>query len=259
MPFECTLKTNTIKVGNLDIRYFSVGEGDPLLIIHGGAGGADTWLANAVELSRRYSIYIPDLPGFGLSQAMAGNFDMERYARFIEDFVVSIGLKRFSLMGHSLGGGIAATYAINYPDRVRKLVLVDSVGLGKEISLWARLPCWMFGSIGKTVLKGLRCLVRIFNVEAGSLRALSGFNIDLGNSLMDLKGQTNNLLDSLTRLFVPTLLVWGANDPVVPVTRGYAASQLIPDCKLKVFHGTGHSAHLTRMKEFCQVLVSFLG
>ncbi len=253
------LNTSTINVGGLDIRYFFGGHGDPLVVVHGGGGGADTWLKNAMLLSKRYSVYVPDLPGFGQSQAMEGGFEFARYAQFIEDFAARIGLKRFSLLGHSLGGGIAAAYAIGHPHRVKKLVLVDSLGLGKEITVFARLACWMLGGVGRVILKGIRRLVRLFYAEVKSLRAISGFNLEMGSSLMGLGGQSINFLDGLSRLLVPTLLIWGARDAVVPVVHAYAAMQLIPNCKLKVFNDCGHSVYRQKLKEFCQVLAGFLG
>jgi pimeloyl-ACP methyl ester carboxylesterase len=230
-----------------------------LVVVHGGGGGAETWLTNAAHLAKKYSVYIPDLPGFGLSQAMEGEFEIPRYAQFIEEFVTAVGLKNFHLVGHSLGGGIAGTYAINYPQRVKKLVLVDSLGLGKEIAVWARVSCWMLGSTIKTVLKGVRWLVKLLYSPVESLRAISGFNVGVGRSMMTLQGQRINVVDGLSQLMIPTLVVWGDQDPVVPVSHGYSAATVIPNCELEVFRDCGHSVHIQRSQEFSQALVGFLG
>lgn len=117
--------TKQVKVGKLDIRYLNGGEGDPLIVIHGGGGGANAWLQNAMDLSRYYSVYIPDLPGFGHSQSMSDNFSLSEFVAFLEEFSHNLGLKHFHLMGHSIGGCIALHYALKFPHKIRRLVLYD--------------------------------------------------------------------------------------------------------------------------------------
>ncbi|MFH1381983.1 MAG: alpha/beta hydrolase, partial [Chloroflexota bacterium] len=99
-----------VKVGQLDISYFAVGEGTPLIIIHGGVDGARSWLRMARQLGQYYRVYAPDLPGFGSSQSM-GDFQIRRYVEFIDGFARSLRLRRFCLIGHSIGGAIALHYA----------------------------------------------------------------------------------------------------------------------------------------------------
>jgi pimeloyl-ACP methyl ester carboxylesterase len=259
IPNAKGLRSKHIRLGKLNIRYFQGGQGDPLVVVHGGGGGADTWLSNAENLSKKYTVYVPDLPGFGLSQAMEGDFEIARYAHFIEEFVAAVGLKSFNLMGHSLGGGIAGTYAIKHPQRVRKLVLVDSLGLGKEIAMWARVSCWMLGSAVRATLQAIRFLAKLLYSPLESLRAISGFSVGVGRSLMTLQGQKINLMEGLSQLLVPTLVVWGKQDPVVPISHGYNAACRIPNCRLEVFQDCGHSVHIQRTEEFCYALTGFLG
>ncbi len=113
------IHSKQIKVGKLDIHYFTGGDGDPLVVIHGGGSGAEGWLQSVTELSEHYRVYVPDLPGFGRSQPLDGEYGIPEFVEFVEGFTHSLGLKRFHLVGHSLSGGIALHYALKFPHKIR--------------------------------------------------------------------------------------------------------------------------------------------
>ncbi|MBI2869101.1 MAG: alpha/beta fold hydrolase [Chloroflexi bacterium] len=249
--------SKVIRVGRLRIRYFTGGHGEPLVVLHGGADGARSWLKNAAELSKYYRVYIPDLPGFGHSQPLSSDFRIPEYVSFVDDFSRSLGLERFNLVGHSMGGRIAIGYALKHPQRIKKLVLVSSIGLGKEIALWARVSCWLLGRAVLGILRAAKWLLR--GLRPGRWRKDPGFSLKIGRSLMNLKGQAQVIVHQLSNLLMPTLLVWGANDLVLPVSHGYAASRVIPDCELRVLEGCGHSVYKQKIAEFSRVLSTFLG
>jgi 4,5:9,10-diseco-3-hydroxy-5,9,17-trioxoandrosta-1(10),2-diene-4-oate hydrolase len=257
------IHSKRIKVGSLNIRYFTGGQGDPLIIIHGGGDGARAWLRNAEELSRHYSVHIPDLPGFGHSQSANDRFHLSEYVAFIEDFSSTLGIKRFHLMGHSIGGGIALHYALKFPQKVKGLVLVSSWCLGIETALWVRLlshPALSrsLGEAGIAVLKGVKWLARLFYAPFRFANPITRVKMDIGKNMITLKGQTTVLQDRLAELTMPTLLVWGAGDHIVPAAHAYAAAQLIPDCQLHIFEGCGHNVYRQRAGEFSQLLANFL-
>lgn len=252
-----------VKVGKLDIHYFTGGQGDPLVVIHGGGGGAEGWLQSAAELSRHYRVYVPDLPGFGDSQPMDGNYGISEFVEFLEGFIHSLGLKRFHLVGHSIGGGIALHYALNFPHKIGKLVLVSSMCLGKEIALWVRIlsSSTFFRSLGVAavaVLKAIKWLVNLVYAPLKFVNPLPRAKVNLGSSMATLQKQTTVLVNQLSKLMIPTLLVWGANDSIIPVSQAYAAARLIPDCQLKVFEDCGHSVYRQKVKEFSHLLTDFL-
>jgi len=256
------LRRESTKLGKLDVSYLTGGQGDPLIVIHGGGDSGRAWLQNAMELSKQYSVYVPDLPGFGLSQSMNDNFDLSEYVTFVEDFSHNLDLKRFHLVGHSLGGGIALHYALKYPYKINRLVLVSSLCLGNEIALWARLLTYLACPIWEAALSALKAvgwLSRLFYAPFEFVNPLSPVKMGIGKTIMTLKGQTTVLLSWLSELLVPTLLVWGARDGIVPVGHAYAAAQLIPDCQLHVFKGCGHSVYRQKVQEFSQLLAKFLG
>ncbi|MFC2013528.1 alpha/beta fold hydrolase, partial [Chloroflexota bacterium] len=132
------MHSKQVKVGILDIHYYTGGQGEPLVVIHGGGGGGGEWAQSMTELCKHYRIYIPDLPGFGHSQPMNGDYGISEFVEFMEDFTGSIGLNCFHLVGHSIGGGIALRYAVKFPHKIGKLVLVNSMCVGKGAALWLR-------------------------------------------------------------------------------------------------------------------------
>lgn len=257
------IHSKQIKVGKLNIRYFTAGNGEPLVVIHGGGGGAEGWLENVSELSERYRIYAPDLPGFGDSQPMDGDHGISEFVQFVEDFTHSLGLKRFHLIGHSVGGGIALRYALKFPYKVGKLVLVSSMCLGKEIALWVRVlsSSVFFRSLGvaaAAILKAVKWLLNLVYAPFKFINPLPRAKVDLGRGMTTLREQTTVLANRLSELMMPTLLVWGANDSIVPVSQAYAAAELIPDCQLHVFEGCGHSVYREKVEEFSHLLTEFL-
>ena len=257
------IHSKKIKVGELDIHYFTGGQGDPLVVIHGGGAGADSWLQNVAGLSEHYEVYVPDLPGFGHSQSMYGDYGISEFVKFLEDFTHSLGLNRFHLVGHSIGGGIALRYALKFPHKISKLVLVSSMYLGKEIALWVRFlsSSVFFRSLGVAavaILKAVKWLVDLVYAPLKFVNPLPQAKVNMGKGLTTLKEQTTVLVNQLSELMMPILLVWGANDGIVPVSQAYAAARLIPDCQLQVFEDCGHSVYKQRVKEFSHLLTKFL-
>lgn len=260
------LRSEKVKVGELDIRYFAGGQGAPLIVVHGGGNCSEAWLQNAVELSQWYKVFIPDLPGFGGSESIDGDCALPEFVLFIDGFSRSLGLKRFHLVGHSFGGGVALNYALDFPHKVKRLVLVSSICLGREIALWARLLshpilCMPVGEAALLLLRGARRVVKAlhapFEVVNPLVQVKTGASI--ARSIITLKGQTTVLLNRLPELLVPTLLVWGSRDGIVPATHCYAASELIPDCHMYVFEGCGYSVYRERVAEFSRLLTNLLG
>jgi pimeloyl-ACP methyl ester carboxylesterase len=257
------IRSQRITVNGLNIRYFTGGQGEPLVIIHGGGDGARVWLNNAEELSKYYSVYIPDLPGFGRSQSANDRFRLPEFVKFVEDFSSTLGLDSFYLMGHSIGGGIALHYALKFPEKVKGLVLVSSWCLGIEAALWVRLMsypalCRSFGEAGIVISKGIKWLARLFYAPFKFANPITRVKMDIGMTMITFRGQTTVLRDRLCELAMPTLLIWGDGDQVVPASHAYAAAELIPDCQLHVFEGCGHSVYKQRVKEFSQLLTRFL-
>ena len=258
------LRAANITVNKRNVRYFYGGEGDSLLVIHGGGGGVNAWINNLELLAEHYTVFAPDLPGFGNSQSIDDRFSIPEYVDFIERFTGELGLEHFYLIGHSVGGGIAIQYALDYPGKIKRLVLISSLFLGKEIAFWARYlssPSILryLGVAGLVMFDALAWFFRQFPFTFTLKPPFTRVQIGIGKSIMSLKGQTTVLLDRLTGLMMPTLLVWGAKDGVVPVKHAFAAADVIPDCRVHIFEDSGHHIHNQDIQEFSRLLVSFLG
>ena len=253
-----------IKVGKLDIHYLTGGCGDPLVIIHGGGDGARAWMKNMVELAEKYTIYVPDLPGFGHSQPIDGDYYIPELVEFVDGFSYNLGLESFHLMGHSLGGGIAVSYVLRFPHKIKKLVLVSSMCLGRDIAFWVRILsipalCRSIGKAALAVLRGVKWVADLLSAPIKFVLPFTRTSMHLGCNITTIKEQTTVLINRLSEIMVPTLIVWGAKDPILPARQAYAAAQLIPDCQVKVFEDCGHSVYRQKIPEFSRLLTGFLG
>jgi len=257
-----SIHSHRANINGLDIHYLTGGKGEPLIIVHGGGDGASAWMKNGIVLSRKFTIYVPDMPGFGTSQSMEGAYSIPDMVDFIDSFASAMGLESFYLMGHSLGGGIALHYTLKHPMKIRKLVLVSSLCLGKEIAWWVRLfssPV-VNKSLGKAAIslfKGIKYVARYFGPWR-IVQPVSRTSLQIGSCIATLTEQTVVLLSQLPKIMVPTLVMWGARDPIVPFAQAYAAAELIPDCQVKVFMDAGHSVYRERLREFSSTLSEFL-
>jgi len=258
------IHSQQIKVAGLDIHYLTGGRGAPLVVVHGGSEGARAWRENMEALSENYTVYVPDLPGFGHSQSIKGSYYIPELVEFVDRFSRSLGLQSFHLMGHSLGGGVALSYALKFPYKVTRLVLVNSLCLGREIALWVRvlsLPavCRTIGAVVLSVLKGVKWVAGKLLVPVELVAPFSRTSLHLGISATTLREQTTVLRHRLSEVVAPTLVVWGGRDPIVPARQAYAAAALIPDCRVKVFEDSGHSVYREKLAEFSRLLTEFLG
>ena len=252
-----------MKINELDVHYFTGGHGDPLVVIHGGGDGARAWMKNIAELSENYTVYVPDLPGYGHSQPIDGDYYIAEMVEFVDEFTRNLGLKSFHLVGHSLGGGIALNYALKFPHKIVKLVLVSSMCLGREIALWVRVLsvpsiCRTIGKTVIAVMKAVKWLVERLLAPVEFISPISRTSVHLGSKLTTLKEQATVFADRLSEIVAPTLVVWGAKDSIVPVSQAYTAAALIPNCQVKVFENCGHSVYKQKVKEFSRLLTRFL-
>jgi pimeloyl-ACP methyl ester carboxylesterase len=258
-----TMQGKTIKVDGRDVHYYTAGHGEPLVVIHGGGGDARTWGKNIIELSEKYTVYAPDLPGYGGSQPLDGNYYIPELSDFLGSFASNLGLEKFYLVGHSMGGGVALDYALKSPQKIKKLVLVSSLCLGREIAFWVRLLSIRallrsFGALTIGVLKSIKWLAEHLN-PAEFIMPLSPASMTVGGNITTIKQQSLVLENRLSEVAVPTLLIWGSRDPIVPVRHAYQAAKVIPDCQVKVFENRGHNVHREELAEFSSTISGFLG
>lgn len=269
--------------GNL-VRYDEAGadSGGPLVVlVHGIASRAAQWHQVMARLGTTCHVLAPDLLGHGESAKPRGDYSLGAHACGIRDLLAALGHDRATLVGHSLGGGVAMQFAYQFPERVERLALVNSGGLGQDVSRWLRaaslpgselvLPVithrWIrqAGSgVGRLldrahvpVPPGLaECMVGFGSLGDPSTR--SAF-IHTARSVLDVAGQR---VDARDRLYLaadlPLLVVWGAKDAIIPVAHAHDLVERVPSAQLEVFEGSGHFPHLTEPARLAQLLASWI-
>jgi pimeloyl-ACP methyl ester carboxylesterase len=260
--------TTEIDVLGRKIHEIRGGEGEPLLYLHSAMGEA-MWIPHLAALAERYEIHAPAHPGFLTSQGIEQIRDIEDLVVHYLAYMDRLGWESVNVLGLSLGGWIAAEIAARYPERVAKLVLVSSVGIWiceKPITdifaIDSRFPdrfqkllfydpncpaAQMLPSPGDMSL-GDEMLASIMNAFAATAKI--GWNPLLHDPRLE---------SMLPRVRAETLVLWGANDRIVPVDYGRKFARLIPDATLEVIPECGHLIPLEKPSEFHQVVMKFLG
>lgn len=264
-----------------DVAYRSAGSGPVIMLVHGIAGRSGTWTRVMPELARDHTVIAPDLLGHGESAKPRGDYSLGAYASGIRDLMVALGHDSATFVGHSLGGGIAMQLAYQFPERCERLVLVASGGLGKEVSPLLRvlsgpgseyvLPVILTrrlydvaatatGWLSKLGVRPDPFLEEVWTTYAAltDARAQRAF-VHTIRSVIDVTGQRVSARDRLyLAQEVPTLIVWGDRDGVIPVTHAHAAHELIPGSQLEVFEGVGHFLPVERPERLADVVSAFV-
>ncbi len=260
--------------------------GDPsserpvLLLIHGMAGSSGTWSAVIPGLAERYTVVAPDLLGHGESDKPRHDYSLGGYANMVRDLMIALRIERATIVGHSLGGGIAMQLAYQHPDRCERLVLVASGGLGPEISWIFRaltLPGAEYampvifppfirtaGNVMSQVMDRLG--LRVSQFEQG-WRSYSGLTesanrhafVHTLRSVIDRSGQTVSAHDRLyLSSLLPTLIVWGRKDRIIPVEHATKAHEALASSRLVIFDRAGHFPHADEPERFVDAVVDFV-
>ena len=270
-----------VRIHGHDVAYRSEGEGPVLVLVHGIAGSSGTWARVMPSLAERHTVIAPDLLGHGESAKPRGDYSLGAYASGIRDLLAVLGHERATVVGHSLGGGIAMQLAYQFPERCERLVLVGSGGLGREVGTLLKVlsaPGMEF-VLPLVLTRGLHDaaasvgrLVGRSGVRANSLlqevwdsytrltdaRAQRAF-VHTIRAVIDPSGQRVSARDRLyLAADVPTLIVWGARDRVIPVAHAAVAHELIPGSRLEILEDCGHFVPLERPERFVAMLEDFL-
>lgn len=267
-----------IELPGASVNYVEIGEGRPLVFVHGVSGSWQNWLENLPHFAAAgWRCVALDLPGFGASPMPEWPIEMGAYGRLLRDFCAELGLEGATLVGNSMGGLIALEVALGAPEQVERLVLVSAAGI---INTWrpeerAVMTAWgwrrfapLFADRGRQIVARPRLRRAVFGsivrypnhldddlmVEQilGGLRQADGFEA----ALVDLI--RTDVRERLATLAMPTLIVWGQSDRVVPLGAGLSYHRRIPGSRLEIFERTGHVPQLERPLRFNAVLQNFI-
>lgn len=275
------MQTKTVELHGHPVTYRLTGRGPAVVLIHGITSSSRTWRSVMPALAERHTVIAPDLLGHGHSAKPRGDYSLGAYASGVRDLLVVLGIARATVVGHSLGGGIAMQFAYQFPERLDRLVLVDSGGLGNDVNVVLRaatlpgaefvMPLLFnssFRSAGRAVNRalakvGIRGSADVRGIAEGvdSLADASARRafVHTARSVIDPAGQR---VDARDRLYlsenVPTLLVWGDQDRIIPVAHGHQAHALMPHSRLEIFEGAGHFPFNHAPQRFIAVLEDFI-
>jgi len=263
------------------VSYRVAGAGPLVLLIHGITGDSRQWNEIIPQLADRYTVLAPDLLGHGQSAKPRGDYSLGAYAASLRDLLIVLGHRRATVVGHSLGGGIAMQFSYEYPVFCERLALVDSGGLGAEVHPLLRaatLP-------GAELVLPLIAHSRLHVAGEAIGQALGRLGLELGHDLaeitrgyaslsdaearraflhtlravIDLAGQRVSATDRLyLAQMMPTLIVWGRRDPLIPVEHATVAHRAISGSRLEIFDGAGHFPQLEQPVRFARVLIDFI-
>jgi pimeloyl-ACP methyl ester carboxylesterase len=217
-------------------HYLKAGNGPPVVLLHGGASDSRDWFGTMAALAHRFTLYAPDLIGFGRSERNEDGYYLSDFIEFTEEFVKILGLENPDMVGHSFGGRVGAGVAVRDRIKIRRLVLVDASGLGK------------ITGFGNALFTGFWALRKLLGRPQPFPRFLAKDGEDY-NRVGD---------DALRRLGIATLLIWKRHDPYMPVSLARRAVQLIPGARLEVLPGFGHAPNKQNINAFTRVLLDFL-
>ena len=244
------------EINNLKTSYQVAGKGDVVLLLHGWGGEAASFQPVFEWLAASHKVYALDLPGFGKSQIPPTPWDTSDYAQFVTAFLEKFDISKAHLIGHSFGGRISIILSAEHPEKVDKLILVDSAGLRPRRTAKYYLRVGM-AKVGKLLR---RCGVSGTQLaNALSSRLGSKDYQDAGEMRATLVKVVNQDLRSLLpRISASTLLIWGEHDKDTPVSFGKIMEREIPDAGLVVLKEAGHFSYLDRFPQFCRIVASFL-
>lgn len=268
-----------IKMGFINTRYWSAGtKGNPVILLHGGGSSIEIWSYNIQALAQHHRVFAFDMVGTGLSDKPAVAYSLDYQLQFLRAFLDTLDIQQASLIGNSMGGSIALKFAIESPERVRKLGLISSFGLGQEIDIGDRLLA-AFPAIAQLIPPSRNVVRMVLNSCVYDPKSVPEEWIELNLQRFNLPGCKEALISllianldfwgvrrevfspivrQLDRIKVPTLIIWGKQDAIVPVSHADFAARKIPHSRLHIFDRCGHWAQVEYPEEFNQLILEFL-
>lgn len=241
-----TVATRVATVAGRDVRYQVAGQGEPVVLIHGLAGSTRWWVRNIPALVDRYTVYLVDLPGFGMLRRFPQRLPLREVATWLGLWLDALGLKRVRLVGHSMGGALALSLAAERPETVTHLALAAPAVLPASRAPLYRNLLPMVEALPAMSPTFLPILA--YDVLRAGPRTL----MRSGRELLRLDLQAD-----LTRVSAPTLLVWGQRDTLVPLSLAPLLRQSLPHAELVILEGAGHVAMYDRPQAFNAALLAF--
>src|SRR4051794_8077973 len=273
-------KPRAVEVHGRPINFIEAGSGPVLLLIHGMAGTCVNWESVIEPLAIHHTVIAPDFPGHGASAPGGGDYSLGSLASGLRDLLLALGHERATLVGHSLGGGVALQFTYQFPEMVERLALVSSGGLGPDVSpilraaalpgaeLFISATAGVGSRVGSALGRGLGMLGVRPNADLAEVaRGYASLSDPERRkaflaTLRAVVGTDGQRVAALDRLYLaealPLLIVWGDRDPIIPVAHAEDAHRELPNSRLEIFEGVGHVPQLESPGAFIAALERFL-
>jgi pimeloyl-ACP methyl ester carboxylesterase len=263
-----------VDLGGRRTHYIEKGEGEPVILLHGFFFDSYLWAANIDALARHFKVYALDLWGWGFSTREPLDYGYPLYAEQVLQFMDSLGIRRASLAGQSMGAGTAIRFCVEHRQRVNKLLLVDAAGLPNPLPLTARL-CNLPG-VGELLMNMKTDVIRKTGLRQSFIhdprlitddffenatlghKVANSTEVYLGIMRRQFFGTLGPEIDRLGRMDVPVLLVWGREDKAIPLRRGEEMHRRLKGSRLEVLDNAGHVPNFERAQDFNRLAVDFL-
>lgn len=266
MSRTMAIKPVFVKVGQYNIRYIEAGKGDKtIVLLHGLGASAERWLPVIPHLSTNYRVIVPDIIGFGHSDKPTIDYTVEFLSKFLFDFLNHLFIVKPTLIGSSLGGRILTEYAIQNPQNIEKIVLVSPAGFNEEST-----PA-LNSYIQAALHPKFEDVKKAFLMMAGNDKPIeqqivyefinhmkfTNAKMSFMSSLMGLRKSTLTP-EHLSKILNPTLLIWGKDDSVIPITHAKKFVTLIKNCQYCKMEGCGHAPYVDAPELFSKIVLDFL-
>jgi len=268
-----------IKVGDINTRFWTSGDqGAAVILIHGIGDAVETWESNINVLGEHHRVYALDLMGFGHSDKPHIRPSLPFGAQFVSDFMEMQHIERASVIGNSMGGAISLQFALQFPDKLEKLVLEDAAGLGKGVASFFRFfsipiigellsrpshwgTAWLLKQIAYDPALITDDMVELYYQLAilpGAQRSFLS-TLRVGVNFFGQRPQfVRSIVDNLGKITCPTLIIWGQQDRIIPVAHAQVAKDKIPNTELHLLDSCGHGPHFEHPEEFNRLVLEFL-
>jgi pimeloyl-ACP methyl ester carboxylesterase len=289
-PFP-SFESKIVTVDGVNLHYFCGGSGPPLLLVHGlGSSASVEFHYNLEPLAAHHQVFAIDLPGFGRSDKPILAYTIDLFVRAVSDLMATEGIERAAVMGVSMGGRVALGLALDSPEKVERLVLVDALGIGAPRRVLA-YSILLTRGLGELTLRGTARALRQMNptmirrfwgwylrrpnrvdtiwtderiASHGTLLATPAYRAAYLSALRSIAGMRQLrdgvvVQDRLTELRMPTLLIWGGHDHIFPASQAQVAIGRIPNGRLEVFDDSGHTPQMEEPERFNRLVLDFLG
>jgi len=288
-PFP-SFESKTVTIDGVNLHYFCGGSGPPLVLVHGlGSSAAVEFYYNLEALAAHHRVFAVDLPGFGRSDKPVLEYTIDLFVRAVSDLMAGEGIERAAVMGVSMGGRVALGLALDSPEKVERLVLVDALGVGAPRRVLA-YSILLTRGLGELTLRGTARALRQMNpavirrfwgwylkrpnrvasiwsderiANHGTLLATPEYRAAYLSALRSIAGmrQLRNgvvVEERLPELRMPTLLIWGGHDHIFPASHAQAAKDRIPNGRLEIFDDSGHTPQMEEPDRFNRLVLDFL-